>query len=265
MDRRTVWALLLMMVIAIAPAMFIKRKPAPAATARPHADTTAHGGASAPARATPGDTARRAESTAGAPADSTPADSTSASVPAGPTRTVRVTSPLYTYGVSTTGGRLVEARLLRYRSMAADDSGGIAQILPAESRLLGLTLVAGHDSVPLENVRFTPSTDSLAVTGPASLRLTGTRGNLHVELTYTFVPDDYRIRVQGRVTGVGPNGAAMLVGMGPTLANTEANLTENHRALAVVTRQNDAERTDLASLTPGERKTISGPLAWVAF
>jgi hypothetical protein len=67
------------------------------------------------------------------------------------------------------------------------------------------------------------------------------------------------------VTGIGPNGGTLLVGMGPTLANTEANLIENHRALAVVTRRTDAERTDLASLTPGEPKTVSGPLDWVAF
>nr|MBA3497269.1 hypothetical protein [Gemmatimonadales bacterium] len=35
MDRRTVWAILLMMVIAIVPAIFIKRppRPAPGATA----------------------------------------------------------------------------------------------------------------------------------------------------------------------------------------------------------------------------------------
>jgi YidC/Oxa1 family membrane protein insertase len=52
--------------------------------------------------------------------------------------------------------------------------------------------------------------------------------------------------------------------MGPTLANTEANVEENHHALAVVTRQNDAERTDLGGLTPGEPKTVSGPLDWVA-
>ena len=40
--------------------------------------------------------------------------------------------------------------------------------------------------------------------------------------------------------------------MGPTLANTEADSDENHRALALVTKQNEAERTDFASLKPGE-------------
>ncbi|MGN6392698.1 MAG: membrane protein insertase YidC [Gemmatimonadales bacterium] len=257
MDRRTVWALILMMVIAIVPAMFIKRSSAPPPAARPHGDTAAPAAASptrpAPAMA-PADTLRSASG-----------DTTMGAPPSAPAATVHVTSPLYTYGISTVGGRLVEARLLRYRSMAPEDSGGVAQILPPDSRLLGLTLLIGRDSVPLEGVRFTPSTDSLTVPGPASLRLTGARGNLQVELTYTFVPDDYRVRVEGRVSGVGPNGAALLVGMGPTLANTEANLTENHRALAVVARQNDAERTDLGSLTPGQPKTISGPLDWVAF
>ena len=37
--------------------------------------------------------------------------------------TVRVTSPLYTYGISTRGGRLVEATLPRYRSMAPAAAG----------------------------------------------------------------------------------------------------------------------------------------------
>jgi YidC/Oxa1 family membrane protein insertase len=178
---------------------------------------------------------------------------------------VPITSPIYTYGVSTEGARLVTARLARYRSMAPEESGATAQILPQDSRLLGLTVVTGRDTIPFERVQFTPSADSIAVPGGAPLRLTAARDPVQVELVYSFAPDDYRILVQGRVAGIGPNGGTLIVGMGPTLANTEANLTENHRALAVVTRQNDAERTDLGGLTPGQPKTISGPLDWVAF
>jgi YidC/Oxa1 family membrane protein insertase len=66
------------------------------------------------------------------------------------------------------------------------------------------------------------------------------------------------------VTGVGPNGGQLLVSMGPTLANTEANAEENHRALALVTKQNETERTDFGSLKPGEPRTVSGPLDWAA-
>ena len=40
MDRRTVWAILLMMVIAIAPAIFIKRPPRPAPGAGGAADSS---------------------------------------------------------------------------------------------------------------------------------------------------------------------------------------------------------------------------------
>ncbi|HET9726478.1 MAG TPA: membrane protein insertase YidC [Gemmatimonadales bacterium] len=251
MDRRTIWAILLMMVIAIVPAIFIKRSPRPAVPAT--GDSTV--------RATP---APAQPAPAAGPADTLhSATDTARSAPA--VRTVAVSSPLYAYGVSTQGGRLVSARLTRYRSMAPEDGGRNAQILPTDSRLLGLTLVTGRDTIPLESVAFTPSADSLDASQGAPLRLTTARGPVQVELEYRFVPDDYRIEVTGHVTGIGPNGGTLLVGMGPTLANTEANVVENHRALAVVTRKNDAERTDLGSLTPGEPKTVSGPLDWVAF
>jgi YidC/Oxa1 family membrane protein insertase len=255
MDRRTVWAILLMMVIAIAPALLIKRpaKPTPAAPTR--ADTTAP----APPAATP-------SPAVGPSADSLrpAADSGRAVAAQAKADTVRVTSPLYTYGISTAGGRLVEARLERYRSISPEDRGATAQILPPGSRLLGLTLVMDRDTIPLDNWTFTASADSLDVTGPATLRLSGSRGPVRVDLDYAFTPNDYRIGVSGRVSGVGPNGGTLLVDMGPTLANTEANVEENHRALALVTRRNEAERTDFASLKPGETKTISGPLDWAA-
>ncbi|HUR93265.1 MAG TPA: membrane protein insertase YidC [Gemmatimonadales bacterium] len=259
MDRRTVWAILLMMVIAIVPALFIKRPPRPlAGAARDSASVGREVVAPAPAAA-PADSVRPASDS------SVPGAARSATGPAPAARILRVTSPLYTYGISTAGGRLVEARLHRYRSMAPEDSGSTAQILPADSRLLALTLVLGRDTMPLDDWVFTASSDSLSVSGgSAPLRLSASRGPVTVDLTYTFAPDDYRIGVEGRVTGVGPNGGTLLVGMGPTLANTEANLQENHHALAVVTRQNDAERTDFSSLDPGEVKTVSGPLDWVA-
>ena len=255
MDRRTVWAILLMMVIAIAPAILIKRPPKPAVPAAGDTSGVASPAPAVPPRpSAPADTLRAAADTAAPAAPSGPA-----------VATVPVTSPLYTYGVSTQGGRLVTARLAHYRSMAPGDSAGIAEILPKDSRLLGLTLITGRDTIPLESLRFTPSADSIDAARGTPLRLTTSRGPVQVELTYTFAPDDYRIQVQGRVTGIGPNGGTLFVGMGPSLANTEANVVENHRALAVVTRQNDAERTDLGSLTPGQPKTVSGPLDWVAF
>jgi YidC/Oxa1 family membrane protein insertase len=258
MDRRTVWAILLMMVIAITPAIFLKRPP----QKTPGAGNTADSTLPSASPAAPSGTVGAAPGSLTAPALGDSLRPTADS--AAPVRTVRVTSPLYTYGISTAGGRLVEARLHRYRSMAPADSGRTAELLPTDSRLLGLTLVLGRDTTDLDRWAFQTSHDSLDAGAGEPLRLSATRGPVGVELTYRFVPDDYRIVVTGRVSGVGPNGGTLLVGMGPTLANTEANIEENHHALAVVTRRDDAERVDLGGLKPGETRTVSGPLSWVA-
>jgi YidC/Oxa1 family membrane protein insertase len=263
MDRRTIWAILLMMAIAIAPAIFLKKPVAPSAR-----------GGEAGKRV--GETVVPTDSSVVSPQRSRDSISavqtgpdTSKAVASPPTRlpadrVVHVISPLYRYGISTRGGRLVEATLPRYRSMAPADRGRPAQILPPDSKLLGLTLVLGRDTIPLQDWPFTVSAESLSVNGPTPLRLSATRNNVKVDLTYTFHPDDYRVGVSGQVTGVGPNGGLLLVGMGPTIANTEADSNENHRALALVTKHNETERLDFGGLKPGEPKTVSGPLEWAA-
>jgi YidC/Oxa1 family membrane protein insertase len=262
MDRRTIWAILLMMVIAVAPALFLKKPPPrPAgptagdtATVTPGVDTAVAPG---------GDTAPRLEPAAPAP-PSTPAPSPAAPPATTAEDTVRVTSPLYTYGFSTRGATLVEAELHRYASMAPEQRGERAQIMPPGSDLLGLVVARGRDTVDFRSAVFTPSADSLTVTGTTSLRLAAEQQGIRLELTYSFAPDDYRVRVTGRASDIGPNGGALLVGMGPTLANTEANLEENHRELSLVTMRDETERTDFASLEPGERRALSGPFAWAA-
>jgi YidC/Oxa1 family membrane protein insertase len=257
MDRRTIWAILIMMVIAVAPALFLK-KPAPRPAGREAGD---------PAAVAPSPTA---SSAAGA-ADSSPrlqpaADSSQAqaAAPAASGSTVRVTSPLYTYGFSTRGATLVEARLHRYASMVPGQQGERAQLMPEGSELLGLTVVRGGDTVDFRDAVFTPSADSLAVAGDTSLRMAAERNGVRLELTYAFSPDDYRVRVSGRASDIGPNGGTLLVGMGPTLPNTEANVEENQRELALVTMRDETERTNFNSLEPGERRALSGPFAWAA-
>lgn len=258
MDRRTVWAILLMMVIAVAPALFLKK----------------------PAGTRPGG---QADSASTVPADTSPAPSISDrspqpapapavdSLPAGPSArvpvrddTVRVTSPLYVYGISTRGARLVRAELRHYATMAPGEEQQRAQILPKASDLLGLTVVRGRDTVDFRDAIFAPSAEQLAVSGETPLRLSAEKDGVRLDLTYTFGPDDYRVRVSGRASDVGPNGGALLVGMGPTIANTEANIEENHRELALVTKRDDTERTDFGSLEPGERRALSGPFRWAA-
>ncbi len=249
MDRRAIWAILLMMVIAIAPAFFLKR---PAART---AGGSGLGDSVAPAPATPA-------APAAGQARERPAGSDTAQ--AAPEDTVLVKSPLYTYGVSTRGGRIILASLQRFQSMAKETRGQPADLVRPGDGLLGATLVRGQDTLRLADWMFTPSAQKLDVAGPTPLRLHAARGDVGVDLTYTFVPDDYRVDVTGHVSGVGPNGGLLILDLGRGFPNTEADSNENHRALAVVVKDGDAERTDFASLKAGEPKTLSGPFEWVA-
>jgi YidC/Oxa1 family membrane protein insertase len=271
MDRRTIWAILLMMIIAVAPQIFIKKPPVSGSAGKRGEIATSADSSAATAtakrdstrvvRPDPDTTKAVANPPTPRPEDTRPADAPRAE---GADDTVRVTSPLYTYGISSRGGRLVEATLSRYRSMDPSDSGRQAQLLPRDSRLLGHRLVMGRDTIPLDDWPFTVSAETLDVKSPTPLRLSATRSGVKVDMTYTFRPDDYRIDVAGRVSGIGPNGGQLLVGMGPTLANTEANVKENQRELALVTRRGDTERTNLSGLKPAEPRTLSGPFQWVA-
>jgi YidC/Oxa1 family membrane protein insertase len=253
MDRRAVWAIILMMVIALAPALFLKPTKRPGTRA---ADSTAAGQSVTPPPA-------------GAPVPSgPPAAAPTPQPPSAPADTaadtVLVTSPLYTYGVSTRGARFVLATLTRYRSMAVSSKGKPVELLRSGTGLLGMTLVRGSDTLRLSDWRFTPSASRVDVSAPATVQFTAQQGDVAVDVSYGFRPDDYRVQLSGRVSGVGPNGGLLLLEFGPGLANTEADSNENHRALALVTKEGDAERTDFASLKPGEPKTLSGPFEWVA-
>jgi YidC/Oxa1 family membrane protein insertase len=178
---------------------------------------------------------------------------------------VRVYSELFTYTVSTRGARLIGATLPSYKSMAPADSARPVQLLLPESDLLGLRLVRGADTLRLDDWSFTPSTTALSVGAPSTVTFTAGQGDVQVALEYTFRPDDYRIAVRGSVTGVGPNGALLLVGMGPGFRNTEANPGENQREMGFVTKdQSGTDLTRLQSLDAGELRTVSGPFEWVA-
>jgi hypothetical protein len=176
MDRRTVWAILLMMVIAVAPALFLKK---PAAGPTGPGDSLSVAGPEAVPETTPGpaDSGRTlapaSETARPAPSDSAPGAATTAAASTETARedTIRVTSPLYTYGVSTRGGVLVQAEFHRYASMAPGEERQRAQILPQGSDLLGLTVVRGRDTIDFRDASFTPSADSLSVNGERTLRL----------------------------------------------------------------------------------------------
>jgi YidC/Oxa1 family membrane protein insertase len=250
MDRRAVAAIVLMMAIAMLPAVFFRKPP----QRQPLRDTV-------PVTATaPAPVAGAPPSVAAAPATATP-DSAAAAVPI---KTVRVTSPLYRYGISTRGARLVEATLTTYRSMFPGDSGQAVELLHPSSDLLGLRLVAGKDTVSLADWDFVPSSDSVAASAETPLTMTATRGGVTVALHYRFQPETYVVSVDGQVDGLGPNGGTLVIGMGPGLRNTEVDSVEHMRNLGVVTMSDQTRRTDFSSLKPTVATELSGPFDWVA-
>jgi len=244
MDRRVLAAIVLMMVIAILPAVLLRRPPRPVG----------------------GDSARVAPRAQAPLPPPPPIALLLDTLAASPARVIRVTSPLYTYAISTRGGLLAEATLHRYRSMAPGERGDTLQILPPASDLLGLRVVAGGDTLQLREWDFSPSVDTLVVTaGGGPLTLTAARGNVGVTIQYRFEPDEYRIMVDGQITGIGPNGGALLVGLGPGLRNTESDSIDHQRNLGVVTKaRGETDLTRYSSLDYGQVTELSGPFEWVA-
>jgi YidC/Oxa1 family membrane protein insertase len=180
-----------------------------------------------------------------------------------PPRTVAVESPLYRYEFSTRGGQLVRAALKEYRTFAAGDSG-VAQIIPPSSRFLEYALVVGGDTLRLTDFDLQPSDTLLDVRQEGTqLTLRGQRGGLGLELIYAFGPDHYLFDVQGRVTGP-VQGGLVLLRLGPRLALVEADSADDFRSYAVVTGQNGAEQLNFRSLDPGEARALEGPFDWVA-
>jgi YidC/Oxa1 family membrane protein insertase len=124
-------------------------------------------------------------------------------------------------------------------------------------------LVVGRDTVSLAGVRLAPSATALHVDRePARLRLEGERQGARVALEYTFQPGEYRFGVAGRVTGLGPTGAVLVLELGDGLRSVEADSTDDFRHYALVTESNKTQSTTFQSLKPGEEKVLEGPFEW---
>jgi YidC/Oxa1 family membrane protein insertase len=250
-QRRVIVAIFLMLVIAIVPSIIFRPKPVPRP---PGAATDSSRAAVAPAESAPA---------AAAPAPSVnPPIRPSVRLPGD---TVWVSSPLYRFGFSTRGGRLVTAELEQYRSFAPGDSGRRVQLVPEDAPLLGLRVVVGTDTASLADLAFSPSTPRLTVAGAdTTLAFTAPLGSGSLTLRYGFTADDYRFSVDGTIEGLGGSGAVLLVDLGDGMRSVEADPLTDYREYAVVTKADKTQKTTFASLDPGERAVLDGPFEWVA-
>src|SRR5467141_2322265 len=190
-------------------------------------------------------------------------------VPSDTGRTVWVTSPLYRLGFSTHGARLVSGELLQYQSFAPGDAAKPVQLVPPGDAFLRHRLVLpSGDTVSLDDWNFRPSPDApgIAVSagqGAKPLRFDAELRGSHVTLEYRFVPEEYRFDVHGSVTGLGSGGAILLIDLSHGLRSAEKDSLDDYRHYSVVAKASKPERTDFASIKPGERAVLNGPFEWV--
>jgi len=224
-----------------------------------------------------GRTGGRADSTVAAPspAESTSVRTESLSVrpPVRPTarppaalsaETVWVSSPLYRFGFTTRGARLVAAEIEQYTSFAPGDSGGRVQLVPPDAPLLGLRIVVGNDTASLADTPFTPDQKTLTVGGDgATLTFTAAVGSGSVSIAYQFVPADYHLSVSGHVAGLGGAGGVLILDLGQGLRSVEAEPLSDYREYAVVTKADKTQKEAFASIDPGKRVVMDGPFEWV--
>jgi YidC/Oxa1 family membrane protein insertase len=182
-----------------------------------------------------------------------------------PAETVTVVSPLYRYAISTRGGSIAQATLERYRALDPAERDQPVRLLPENGAIHQLALTVGNDTLRLGDWDFVPSARRLEVSAARELSLTARQGDVTVELRYEFRPDDYQIGVTGRVTGLGPVGGHLLVGMGRGMRQTESDSSGNYYNYGVVTKTDQSKSMAFAKLKPNEPPTtLEGPFEWAA-
>jgi YidC/Oxa1 family membrane protein insertase len=179
--------------------------------------------------------------------------------------TVWVETAVARYGITTHGGSVASVELLEFESFTAP--GSPVQLVEPGMDLVDFSLRVGNRVAPLDRVNFRsslPAGDTTRVLDQTTLRLTGTLNGIEIVLEYGFVPDDYLVRFQGAIHGLGEADATLLLGMGPRMAVNEADSAEDLRALSYVaySRRTGIESVRITNL--GDDRIEEGPLAWAA-
>ncbi len=243
MERRLVLAIVLMILVAVIPSLFIKpsrRPPVAGDTARAPAGPARETASAAPPAPAP----------APAPVRRAP--------PPVAADTATVVTPAARYTLSSAGATLDQVVLPGYRMFGRSSEPAVQLVRPGD-RLLAQAVVLGRDTVRLDSVTY-----ALERT-PAGVTLRGRAGAVDVVLSFDRRSGaDYVLDVAGELDGLGGQGALLLVGLGTGFVNTEADSADNYRRYAVVGRRTEPVSLDFSSLKPGQMAALEGPFDWVA-
>ncbi len=225
------------------------------------------------------DSLTRADSTASTPVSTSPtvpsAGAVSPSViapgaisagaaPVTPIDTTAVTTARAIFRTTNRGAALIGAQMQQYPTLAnrSRTKGEPVELANPGDRLLAFRLVTPGDTVPLDRQQF--RTTRTEVDGKTTVRYDATVAARAVSITYSFLPDSYRVHIAATVAGAPPS-SYLLVDMPPGFRSSEADTTEDHQHLAYAYKpdKQNAKGVAFRSLDPGERKIETGPITWV--
>ncbi|HWH51653.1 MAG TPA: YidC/Oxa1 family insertase periplasmic-domain containing protein [Gemmatimonadaceae bacterium] len=251
MDRRTLFALVLMaLVLVIVPRFFSPRRSATTA-----ADSTAAA-----------DTSLRSSAASAAPGVQQPAASPAAAAPsaaaASPTPRRLVETVVSTGDTTRTvyanpGAVPVAVTMVGFRELRPDHHDSLVTVESPNGPLLHYHLALGHDTVALDTVHFAvhqqKDTTTFTSTSPA------------LTLTYQSKPDTYLTNVRGTVANA-PPGASLVIDLPSELRSAEADTVDDLRNLAFGYKipLRDVTSIPFGKLDPNEVRADSGSMQWVA-
>lgn len=255
--RRIVLAVVLMAaVLLVTPYLFPTPPQAPVAK-KPTADslTTGVSGPTAPGV------------TATTPAAGAAALTDSAGAPAAPVVVPVDTSTIKTavadYRTTNRGAALIGASLTNYQALSngGRTRSGIVELALPNERMLAFRLVVPGDTIDLGGQLFRSQQSQNGAN--TVVRYDADLPGKTVSITYSFLPDSYRVNVAAAVSGV-PENSYVLVDLPPGFRSNESDSTEDHSHLAYAYKPEleGAEGIAFGSLDPGEREIKAGPITW---
>ena len=264
MDRRTILAFALILVVFATPMLFrASRRPqavAPKDTVAATAPVSAPGAsaASAPESAAP----IGAAPVAAAPVAAAPV--AAAARVSGDTTAIDFGKAHYVF--TSTGGAPQAVVLNAYRNLGpttvtqqkATITSSKAASLPPD--LLHYRIVRGADTIALDTIPF-----RLAHEGDVATFTS--RGSVPIALRYQVPGDGYVAHVSGQIDGAAAGTPAqLLVDLPPTLRSQESDTLDDQRHLAYGYKleREDVKSVLFTKLDPTLVRTDSGPMTWVA-
>ncbi len=182
--------------------------------------------------------------------------------------TTVVKTALADYRTSNRGASLVGATMTRYQALSnkGRTRGGPVELASSGDRLLTFRLVVPGDTIALDKqiFRTTESTTGDVSTVRYETELAAAAGAARqVSITYSFLPDSYRVNVAATVSGV-PDNSFLLIDLPHAFRSSEADTAEDHNHLAYAYKPelSGAKGVTFRSLDPGERRIEPGPITW---